>query len=88
MSGKLQFLCVVGAIALSGCASVTSETFSTVVLEGRSYELRTRTIDGPNGPYETSSVQVRGSYYLCKPDSPGDCEAAIREGRKSSSDND
>lgn len=88
MSGRLLLLCGAGVIALGGCASVSSETFKTIVLEGRSFELRTRTIDGPNGSYETSSVRVRGSYYLCKPDSPGDCEAAIKTARKGGSDRD
>lgn len=84
MTGKWQFVLV--AVALSACASVSNETVRTITLDGRSYDLRTRTIEGTNGTFETSSVKVHGSYFQCKPDSPGDCEAAVRTGRNSGSD--
>lgn len=84
MTVKLQVLLATAAGVFSACAPVSNETFSTITVEGRPYELRTRTIDGPNGPYETSSVLVRNNYYLCKPDSPGDCEAAVKTGQNGS----
>lgn len=66
------------AILLSACGSVTNETTSSIVVDRNTYELRTRTIQGPNGAYDTSSVRVNGTYRQCQPDSPGSCEAAVR----------
>lgn len=63
---------------LGACASVTNETKSTIALDGRTYELRTRTMQGANGSYNTSSVLAHGTWRLCLPESPGSCEAAIR----------
>ncbi|MFK7879967.1 hypothetical protein [Roseobacter sp.] len=59
---------------------MTNETRNTIVVDGEPYDIRTRTIDGPNGTYQTSSVRVYGFYYTCIPDSPNDCEAAVRNG--------
>ncbi|MEM9636825.1 MAG: hypothetical protein AAGA94_04205 [Pseudomonadota bacterium] len=71
-------------LALGACASVAEERLSTIVVDGQSYVLRTRTIESPNGTFETTSARVRGKHFICKIDSPGDCEAAVRQGRESS----
>ncbi len=68
------------ALVLSACGTVTNETKGTIVLDGRTYELRTRTIQGSNGSYDTSSVRAHGTWRICLPASPGSCEAAIRRG--------
>jgi hypothetical protein len=69
------------ALLLSACATVTNETFSTIMVDGESYKVRERTLEGRNGPIKQSSVWVKGGYSLCIIDSPGDCEAAIRNAR-------
>ncbi|MGC3939218.1 hypothetical protein ACOTTU_15550 [Roseobacter sp. EG26] len=71
---------LISLFVLSACASVSNETFSPIVVDGDTYQLRTRTIEGPNGAYETTSARVDGIYYLCRINSPGDCEAAVRRG--------
>lgn len=80
MIGKLAIIPAATLIALSACGTVTSESFSTIVVDDDTYNIRTRTIDGPNGLYQTSSVQVYGLHYQCLPKSKGDCEAAVRRG--------
>ena len=85
---KIRYWMGCGLVALSGCAEVVSETSSTITVNGRDYELRTRVIDGQNGPFEQSSVIVDSRPYVCRPDSPGDCESAIRDARNSSSGRD
>lgn len=66
------------SLVVTGCATIESESIGEVVVNGRSYELRTRTLNGPNGTYESSHVVVRGNTEVCRPQSPGDCEAAVR----------
>lgn len=80
---KIVFITSLIALSLSltACGTVEQETFTPIVVDGRTYELRTRTIDGPNGSYQTTSAMVGRIAYLCKIDSPGDCEAAVRRGR-------
>ncbi|WP_187429471.1 hypothetical protein ROLI_032610 [Roseobacter fucihabitans] len=80
MIQKMAFISATALLALGACATVSSETISTVVVDGEAYDVRTRTIEGANGSYETSSVRVNARYYLCILDSPGDCEAAARRG--------
>lgn len=75
------------AILLSACATETGETFSTIMVDGESYQVRERTLEGRNGPFKQSSVWVKGGYSLCIIDSPGDCEAAIRNARSRFDDN-
>ncbi|MCV3270552.1 hypothetical protein [Roseobacter sinensis] len=75
---------VLAVLAVGACATVADERLSTIVVDGREYTLRTRTIDGPTGTYETTSARVRGKHFICIIDSPGDCEAAVRQGRESS----
>lgn len=80
MIGKLAIIPAATLIALSACGTVTNESFSTIEVNDDTYNIRTRTIDGPNGSYQTSSVQVYGLQYQCLPESKGDCEAAVRRG--------
>ncbi len=75
----LGTLCI---LILPACAEVKNESFSTITLKGREYELRTRTIEGANGPYVTHSVRANTGYRTCNPDSPGSCEAALRNSRR------
>lgn len=86
MSVKLIPLCAAAGLTLLGCGSVTSEQMTTITVNDRSYPLRTRTLDGPGGSYQTSSVRVRGKYFTCIPESPGDCAAAISRGQSTLSD--
>lgn len=79
-----RYSLVAGLLALTACAPVTDEKRSTIDVEGSAYELRTRTVDGPNGPYQQSSVKVKNKYYICLPDSPGDCASAVRLARAES----
>ncbi|MEP2030393.1 MAG: hypothetical protein ABJI96_16985 [Paracoccaceae bacterium] len=74
---KPKSILIGAALLLSACGSVVNETNSSIVINGRTYELRTRTIQGSNGTYDTSSVRVNGTYYQCQPDSPGSCKAAV-----------
>jgi hypothetical protein len=79
MKAKVALLAGFGLLA--ACGTVESQSSSTIVVDGRSYEVRERIINGPSGPYAHTSVRVRGNYVSCLPDSPGDCEAAVRAGR-------
>lgn len=78
-----RFLPALCVLALGACATVAEEQLSSIVVDDESYVLRTRTIEGPNGSFETTSARVRGKYFICKIDSPGDCEAAVRRGKES-----
>lgn len=80
MTVKLSTLSFVTLFMLAACGTVTNETVGTIVVDGEAFELRTRTIDGPNGTYDTTSVRVNSVYYGCIPTSRGDCEAAVRNG--------
>jgi hypothetical protein len=82
MRMKTKLVMATGSlIVISACATVESESRSTIVVDGASYELRTQVIDGRNGPCQHSSVVVKNRLYTCLPDSPGDCEAAVRLAR-------
>lgn len=84
MFNKLIYLPFLATLALGACTTVADEQLSAITVDGKSYTLRTRTIEGPNGSFETTSARVRGGYYLCKIDSPGDCEAAVKRGLETS----
>lgn len=77
---RIPYLVTASMLVLSACGSLVSQSSSTIIVDGRSYELRTSVIDGPQGTYEQSRVVVKNQTYLCLPDSPGDCEAAVRQG--------
>lgn len=68
-------------LGLGACATALSESRSTIVVDGRSYDLITREMEGPNGTFEQSHVIVNNRLYICLPDSPGDCEAAVKTAR-------
>ena len=71
---------VVFALLLASCGTVENTKTGVITVRDENYELRTRTIDGPQGTYEHTSVNVRGIYFPCKIDSPGDCEGAVHQG--------
>ncbi|WP_299865350.1 hypothetical protein [uncultured Roseobacter sp.] len=83
MSRNLRFLPALSVLALGACATVAEERLSSIVVDDESYVLRTRVIETENGSFETTSARVRGKYFICKIDSPGDCEAAVRRGKES-----
>jgi hypothetical protein len=73
-------------IVLCSCGTITEQSQSSIMINGRSYELRDRTVQGISGSYRQTSIKVNNSYRDCLIDSPGSCEAAIRRGNKSSDD--
>ena len=82
---KLRLILVTTALFLSACATAQNENFSTINLNGRDYELRTRTMSGASGSFVQNSVLAHGTWRTCLPDSPGDCEAAVRRDKNRSS---
>jgi hypothetical protein len=64
-------------LALTACGSVQNQSTSSITVDGNSYELKTEEIQGPNGTFDNTSVIVNGREYLCKPESPNDCEDAV-----------
>lgn len=69
------------AIALSACATIVDEQSTPTVVQsgpnaGKSYTTRQRTLDGPQGTYEQTSVVYRENSIVCRIESPGDCERA------------
>lgn len=77
-------LITLSALGLSACATVVDETRTSIMVDGRAYELRTRTLEGTDGTFQQSSVVVRNRLYTCLPASPGDCEATVRLARTES----
>lgn len=78
---RSAFCSIAAAVMLTACATVTNETRTPQVLQtgfyaGERYELRQRTIEGRNGPYQQTSVVYRGYTRICLIDSPRDCELA------------
>jgi hypothetical protein len=72
------------AMVLTACGTVTDESFTPQVLQtgfyaGERYQLRQRTIEGRNGPFQQTSVVYYGYTRNCLIDSPNDCEFAARE---------
>lgn len=66
-------------MAVSACAStIIDERTTTGVYIGEQYEIRTRTLQGRDGPYEHSSAVYKGVSKVCRVDSPGDCEKAAQ----------
>lgn len=80
MTLKPLWIFAAAALTLGACGTVTDERLTPIVVDGQTFELRTRTIDGPNGAYETTSAEVYNIHYPCKIDSPGDCEGAVLRG--------
>ncbi|GIT87667.1 MULTISPECIES: hypothetical protein [Roseobacter] len=69
---------LVAAVVLGGCAEVIEEKYGSIVVDGQTYELRSRVMDGRNGTYTHTSVIVRNVPQTCLPESPGDCRAAVK----------
>ena len=66
-------------VALTGCATVESDTSTTVTLNGRETELRKRTYTVNGELRETYSVRSQnGSFRQCDPNMAGSCERAAR----------
>lgn len=65
-------------VALFACTTVIEERITTGVYQGEEYEIRTRTLQGRNGPFEHSSAVFKGATLVCRIDSPGDCEKAAQ----------
>lgn len=78
---RLMFLTpLVVAGLVAGCATVTNTTRETIIVDNMPYELRTRTIETGRGSFQTSDVRVKSRFITCLPDSPRDCEFAVRRG--------
>lgn len=78
----VRLLACLPLVLLGACGEAVTDTqFRTIIVDDEPYVLRTRTIEGPGGTYQTTSAKVYNSYYPCKLDSPGDCAAAVRFGR-------
>ena len=75
---KATLFILAAALALAGCTTIIDERNAPGVYNGERYEIRTRMLEGPNGPYESSSVVYKGITQVCRIDSPGDCEKAAR----------
>lgn len=81
---KSSTLAILSAVALAGCATVSNETRTPAFIqsgfyEGTRYDIRTRTIDGPTGSFEQTSVVYNGMTKTCIPSSPRDCELAAED---------
>jgi hypothetical protein len=81
----MKYLALVAAatLSISACATIENESSTTAVLSsgfnaGERYQIRTRTMSGPNGSFQQTSVVYKGISRVCIPDSPGDCEKAAR----------
>jgi hypothetical protein len=78
----VPFLAV--ALSLSACVSVENESIGTIELNGQAYELRTRTMSGPQGSFVTHAIKANdGSYRSCDPDTPSTCRSALQTRRDS-----
>ena len=80
---NIRFLALASLTILVSCTTIVEETTTTAVLRnglnaGTEYQIRTRTLQGPNGIYTQTSVLYNGVSNVCILDSPGDCEAAAR----------
>lgn len=83
MAPKLVAFATVLAMSACTSATVIDETRTVAVVEtgfnaGERYEIRNRTLEGPNGRYEQTSVVYRGFARNCIRDSPNDCESKAR----------
>ena len=80
MTRILLLICATAVV--TSCATIESDTSSTIVVNGRETELRKRTYTVNGQTRETYSVRSRnGSYQQCDPSSPGSCERAARQTR-------
>jgi hypothetical protein len=78
---RLTSLSLCAALLLPACSTVLDESRQSFTsASGFTYEVRTRTMQGPQGTYQTSDALAGGVATPCRIDSPGDCEAAARRG--------
>jgi len=80
---KLKSTTLAAALLLGACTTVTNETRTPAVVQdgfyaGERYEIRQQQVEGPNGPYERTSVVYRGVARGCIKDSPKDCEVTAK----------
>lgn len=68
-------------IAVAGCGTVEDVQRTTIEVDGRAYTLETREITTGNRSFNQTAAVVRQRRVTCLIDSPGDCEAAVREAR-------
>ena len=77
-------IALAAAFTLAGCATIVDEKNTTAVVQsgfnaGERYTIRQRTLDGPQGRYEQTSVVYKGISTTCRIDSPNDCELAAQQ---------
>lgn len=71
---------IAAAFLLTACGTVTSQSTDTINVDGKDYILRTQTIEQGGRSFQQTSAIVHGLPYMCLPDSPGDCRAAVHRG--------
>jgi hypothetical protein len=76
-----KFLLPAAAVALSACATIVDEKTTNAVIQsgfnaGERYTIRQRTMEGPQGTYQQTSVVYKGISATCRIDSPNDCARA------------
>ena len=82
LAGLAALLCL-GACGVE----IQNETYSTVSTFDDTYDVRTRNLLRADGSsYQSSAVEVRGYWYPCLIDSPGDCKAAAERGEATLND--
>jgi len=69
------------AMALSACGTIVDEKSTDAVIQsgfnaGERYTIRERTLDGPQGTYQQTSVVYKGISSTCRINSPNACERA------------
>lgn len=66
---------------LAACTTIIDEQTTTAVIQrgfnaGEQYTIRTRTLQGPQGTFQQTSVVYNGVSAVCRIDSPRDCALA------------
>lgn len=75
-------LIITTVLTLGACASVQNESYSTINIDGRDYQLRSRTLNGPQGTFENYAIRANdGSFRSCDPDTPRSCRLALNTSR-------
>jgi hypothetical protein len=69
------------ALTLGACSTIVDENVTTAVIQsgfnaGERYQVRERTLQGPQGIYKQTSVVYKGVSAVCRIDSPNDCAKA------------
>lgn len=74
---------IVAMVSVAACSTVIDERRSSIVVDGKTFPLVTQTIQSGDRTYEVTYVIAKNERRLCIPDSPGDCEGAAKESRRS-----